>query len=299
VLAKELLSAQAAGSTRLPIHFDGVSRRRGRRRHRLLPLVGKKSSIAPQPSQPITETHVPSPGPHYGRHPSTAGMGASSHRIRPVRRCASSVVCSTWCRGPRGNEIGAPCVRPPWDRHRARRSMRTILLAGSLCVLTGGAVAQTQGAPSAGAASPGTATVRPSTPPSAPGAAAGPLPTPAPNSANAPSSASGAAASPQTSPAGAPAPGAPAGPDPNLPATASGSSNASGHSARTGKNPINERYADCAKLWDAGTHMTKREWLRTCRRIENRLQNLQVENMDVDVSGSKPRRSRKSSPGSG
>jgi len=182
--------------------------------------------------------------------------------------------------------------------NRVRRSMRTILLAGSLCVLTWGAVAQTQGAPSAGAASPGTATVRPSTPPSAPGAGAGPLPTPVPNSANAPSSASGAA-SPQTSPAGAPAPGAPAGPDPNLPATASGSSNASGQSARTGKNPINERYADCAKLWDAGTHMTKREWLRTCRRIENRLQNLQVENMDVDVSGSKPRRSRKSSPGSG
>jgi hypothetical protein len=115
VLAKELLSAQAAGSTRLPIHFDGVSRRRGRRRHCLLPLVGKKSSIAAQPSQPITETHVPTPGQHDGRHPRTAGM-ASSHRISPVRRCASSVVCSTWRRGPRGNEIGAPCVRPRWDR---------------------------------------------------------------------------------------------------------------------------------------------------------------------------------------
>jgi hypothetical protein len=35
--------------------------------------------------------------------------------------------------------------------------------------------------------------------------------------------------------------------------------------------------------------MSKAEWSRTCRRIENRLQNLKVENMDVDVSGPKPR----------
>jgi len=45
--------------------------------------------------------------------------------------------------------------------------------------------------------------------------------------------------------------------------------------------------------------MSKAEWSRTCRRIENRLQNLQVENLDVDVSGPKPRRTGKSPGGSG
>jgi hypothetical protein len=45
--------------------------------------------------------------------------------------------------------------------------------------------------------------------------------------------------------------------------------------------------------------MSKAEWSRTCRRIENRLQNLQVENLDVDVSGPKPRRTGKSPGGKG
>jgi hypothetical protein len=30
------------------------------------------------------------------------------------------------------------------------------------------------------------------------------------------------------------------------------------------------------KLWDRGTHMTKQEWARTCRRVENRLNNLKT-----------------------
>src|SRR4029077_4696028 len=94
-----------------------------------------------------------------------------------------------------------------------------------------------------------------------------------------------------TPPAGTASPGAPAAPDPNQPATASGG--ATGSAQRTGKNPITERYADCVKLWDNQTHMSKGEWSRTCRRIENRLQNLRVENMDVDVSGPKSRRTGK------
>jgi hypothetical protein len=101
---------------------------------------------------------------------------------------------------------------------------------------------------------------------------------------------SGAAAT--TPPTGTASPGAPAAPDPNLPATASGG--APGSAQRTGKNPITEHYADCVKLWDSHTHMSKAEWLR----IENRLQNLRVENMDLGVSGPKPRRTGKS-PGSG
>jgi hypothetical protein len=29
--------------------------------------------------------------------------------------------------------------------------------------------------------------------------------------------------------------------------------------------------ADCESIWDAGTHMTRQEWSRTCRRVQNRL----------------------------
>ena len=53
-----------------------------------------------------------------------------------------------------------------------------------------------------------------------------------------------------------------------------------------------------AQTGDNQTHISKAEWSRTCRRIENRLQTLRVENMDVDVSGPKSRRTGKS-PGSG
>jgi hypothetical protein len=34
--------------------------------------------------------------------------------------------------------------------------------------------------------------------------------------------------------------------------------------------------ADCERMWDRGTHMTKQEWSRTCRRVQNRLQQIQV-----------------------
>ena len=35
---------------------------------------------------------------------------------------------------------------------------------------------------------------------------------------------------------------------------------------------LEERVADCIRLWDAGTHMTKREWAVVCRRVQLRLQ---------------------------
>ena len=35
--------------------------------------------------------------------------------------------------------------------------------------------------------------------------------------------------------------------------------------------------ADCMRMWDFGTHMTKQAWLRTCKRIETRLDNLNVD----------------------
>lgn len=32
--------------------------------------------------------------------------------------------------------------------------------------------------------------------------------------------------------------------------------------------------ANCESMWDRDTHMTKRDWARTCRRVQNRLQSL-------------------------
>jgi hypothetical protein len=33
--------------------------------------------------------------------------------------------------------------------------------------------------------------------------------------------------------------------------------------------------ANCEAIWDRGTHMTKTEWSRTCRRVQNRLRQLE------------------------
>jgi hypothetical protein len=198
--------------------------------------------------------------------------------------------------------------------------MRCTLLFALVLLLAGGeARAQTGGAPSGGAAgasgaapsAPGSRSATPTSPTAgAPAASSGAplntdvfppsrgLPTPAPSAA-APAPGGG------TPPAGTAAPGAPIGPDPNLPATASGGraqpggANASAQSSRTGKNSANDRYADCVNLWDAKTHMSKSEWSRTCRRIDNRLKNLQVENLNSNLSGPKPRKSGRSSGGSG
>jgi hypothetical protein len=34
---------------------------------------------------------------------------------------------------------------------------------------------------------------------------------------------------------------------------------------------------DCMRMWDSGTHMTKQEWVRTCKRVQSRLDNLKVD----------------------
>jgi hypothetical protein len=34
---------------------------------------------------------------------------------------------------------------------------------------------------------------------------------------------------------------------------------------------------DCVQMWDAGTHMTKQEWSRACRRVQTRLDRLDAE----------------------
>ena len=35
--------------------------------------------------------------------------------------------------------------------------------------------------------------------------------------------------------------------------------------------------AACREMWDAGTHMTRQAWSNTCKRIQTRLDNLDVE----------------------
>jgi len=35
--------------------------------------------------------------------------------------------------------------------------------------------------------------------------------------------------------------------------------------------------AVCVGMWDHGTHMTKQQWLHACRRVQNRLQQLQIQ----------------------
>jgi hypothetical protein len=30
--------------------------------------------------------------------------------------------------------------------------------------------------------------------------------------------------------------------------------------------------ADCEQMWDPGTHMSRQDWSRTCRRVQDRLQ---------------------------
>ena len=34
--------------------------------------------------------------------------------------------------------------------------------------------------------------------------------------------------------------------------------------------------ADCERMWDRGTHMTKQQWAQTCRRVQNRIQDSQL-----------------------
>ena len=60
-----------------------------------------------------------------------------------------------------------------------------------------------------------------------------------------------------------------------------GGAGSSEQSRRTGKNPLNETYDSCLRMWDRATHMSRQEWARACRRVANRLNNLQVNNDDL------------------
>jgi hypothetical protein len=49
--------------------------------------------------------------------------------------------------------------------------------------------------------------------------------------------------------------------------------------AQSRQNVHDNAVADCMQMWDSGTHMTKQAWLHTCKRIETRLDNLNVESL--------------------
>jgi hypothetical protein len=55
--------------------------------------------------------------------------------------------------------------------------------------------------------------------------------------------------------------------------------------ARTGKSAVAEAKAECMRMWDSGTHMSRREWSNTCDRIQTRLDNLKIENLDLMGTG--------------
>jgi hypothetical protein len=34
--------------------------------------------------------------------------------------------------------------------------------------------------------------------------------------------------------------------------------------------------ADCERMWDRGTHMTKKAWSQTCRRVQDWLERMEI-----------------------
>jgi hypothetical protein len=80
-------------------------------------------------------------------------------------------------------------------------------------------------------------------------------------------------------------PAPPATPAPSAAAPAKSAPAAPAKAVRTGKSAVADAKAECMKMWDSGTHMSRQEWSSTCDRIQTRLDNLKVENLDVMGTG--------------
>jgi hypothetical protein len=109
------------------------------------------------------------------------------------------------------------------------------------------------------------------------------------------SSAVAALAQTGSSPSGSvpPLPGAAAPASPAAPAVApTPPSTGTPGQTPAGRNPATDAIADCIRLWDAATHMSKQEWAATCKRVQTRLDNLKIEGMDIvpKAAGPKARR---------
>jgi hypothetical protein len=76
---------------------------------------------------------------------------------------------------------------------------------------------------------------------------------------------------------------------------ASAAPTAPGKAVRAKKSAIEDSKAECIGMWDAGTHMTKQEWANTCTRIQTRLENLRVEDLDVGTGARRKPRGKQGS----
>src|SRR5262245_45689160 len=65
-----------------------------------------------------------------------------------------------------------------------------------------------------------------------------------------------------------------------------------GPDAKSIKARAKENIAECVRMWDAGTHMTKQQWARTCERIQSRLENLNIEGLEPMGTGTGLRKKR-------
>jgi hypothetical protein len=85
----------------------------------------------------------------------------------------------------------------------------------------------------------------------------------------------------------APSPAAPKAAAPVIPRPTPAST---GDDKKAEKARAKENIADCMRLWDAGTHMSKQEWASTCERIQTRLENLRLESLEVPGTGARKKK---------
>jgi hypothetical protein len=80
-------------------------------------------------------------------------------------------------------------------------------------------------------------------------------------------------------------------PGASSPAAAPASPKSPAGDNKSAKARAKENIADCMRLWDAATHMTKQQWARTCERIQTRLENLNIESLEPTGTGLRKKRS--------
>lgn len=59
--------------------------------------------------------------------------------------------------------------------------------------------------------------------------------------------------------------------------SASGSGDTAGKESGKAKSAAADALASCLTMWDAATHMSRRQWARACRRVAERLKSTTLE----------------------
>jgi hypothetical protein len=64
---------------------------------------------------------------------------------------------------------------------------------------------------------------------------------------------------------------------------------------QSGQGVHDAAVADCVQMWDAGTHMTRQAWSHTCKRVQTRLDNLNLDAImpNTETTSRKPRSGKK------